>query len=54
MNLLSYNDIITLNYVKNNNYIFDYSIQENYVNAFFNIVNSYIGNIDKGFYYIEK
>ena len=52
--LLSFNDINDLKYEKYKNYIFGFFNYENYTNAFFNIVNSYIGYIDKCFYYIEK
>ena len=52
--LLSFYDINNLNYGIYKNYIFGFFNNENYINEFFNIVNSYIGYIDKCFYYIEK
>ena len=52
--LLSFNDINNLNYEKYKNYIFGFFNYENYTNSYFNVVNSYIGYIDKCFYYIEK
>ena len=52
--LLSFNDINKLKYEKYKNYIFGFFNYENYTNSYFNVVNSYIGYIDKCFYYIEK